>query len=148
MYAAGKRFARIFDQGQVPVVLHLGDHDPNGLDMTRDIRDRLEMFARQGVEVRRLALNLDQTTGLPPNFAKESDSRFDDYVERFGTTDCWELDALAPNVISDLVRAELERLIDADAWAGAIAGEEDNRTVLTAAADNWSLVKSALRTAP
>jgi hypothetical protein len=148
MYAAGKRFAAVIDQGQVPLVLQLVDHDPTGLDMSRDVRERLAMFARQDIEVRRLALNLDQTIGLPPNFAKESDSRFEDYVQQFGTTDCWELDALAPNVIAGLVRAELERLIDRDAWASAIAGEEDNRTVLTAAADNWSLVRSALRAAP
>jgi hypothetical protein len=145
MYAAGKRFAAVINQGQVPLVLQLVDHDPTGLDMSRDVRDRLAMFARQDIEVRRLALNLDQTNGLPPNFAKESDSRFEDYVQQFGTTDCWELDALAPNVISGLVRAELESLIDRDAWASAIAAEEDNRIVLTAAADNWALVKSALR---
>lgn len=107
MYAAGKRFAALLEQGQVPVVLHLVDHDPNGLDMTRDIRERLKMFARQEIEVRRLALNLDQTAGLPPNFAKEKDSRYAAYVRRFGR-DCWELDALSPNVISGLVRAELE----------------------------------------
>ena len=148
MYAAGKRFAAVINQGQVPLVLQLVDHDPTGLDMSRDVRERLAMFARQDIEVRRLALNLDQTNGLPPNFAKESDSRFEDYVQQFGTTDCWELDALAPNVIAGLVRAELERLIDRDAWAAAIEGEEDNRTVLTAAADNWALVKSALRAAP
>ena len=96
MYAAGKRFARIIAQGQVPIVLQLVDHDPNGVDMTRDIRERLAMFARQEIEVRRMALNLDQTAGLPPNFAKENDSRYADYVRQFGTTDCWELDALAP----------------------------------------------------
>jgi hypothetical protein len=139
MYAAGKRFKRIVRQGQVPIVLHLGDHDPNGLDMTRDVQDRLTMFARQEIEVRRLALNLDQTAGLPPNFAKETDSRYAAYVRRFGATDCWELDALAPNVISDLVRDELDNLIDAGAWAIAIAVENDNRSILTAAAGKWSL---------
>lgn len=148
MYAAGKRFAAVIAQGQVPLVLQLVDHDPTGLDMSRDVRERLAMFAREEIEVRRLALNLDQTNGLPPNFAKESDSRFEDYVQRFGTTDCWELDALAPNVISGLVRAELESLIDRDAWASAIAAEDDNRAVLAAAASNWPLVKSALRLAP
>jgi hypothetical protein len=148
MYAAGKRFAKVFNQGQVPIVLHLGDHDPNGLDMTRDVQARLAMFARQDIEVRRLALNLDQTAGLPPNFAKETDSRYAAYVRRFGATDCWELDALAPNVISDLVRDELVNLIDADAWASAIADENDNRSILTAVAGNWSLVKSALRPGP
>jgi hypothetical protein len=90
MYAAGKRFERIIGQGQVPIVLHLGDHDPNGLDMTRDVQDRLTMFARQDIEVRRLALNLEQTAGLPPNFAKETDSRYAAYVRQFGATDCWE----------------------------------------------------------
>jgi hypothetical protein len=73
MYAAGKRFALIDNQGQVPLVLHLGDHDPNGLDMSRDIQDRLVVFARREVEVKRLALNFDQTARLPPNFAKETD---------------------------------------------------------------------------
>ena len=148
MYAAGKRFARIAGQGQIPIVLHLGDHDPNGVDMTRDIRERLRMFARREIEVRRIALNLGQVTGLPPNFAKENDSRYAAYVRQFGTTDCWELDALAPNIISNLVRDELNRLIDEGSWARVNAEEDDNRSVLAAAASNWSLVKSALRTAP
>ena len=82
MHVAGKRFERIARQGQVPIILHLGDHDPNGLDMTRDIQDRLAMFACQDIEVQRLALNLDQTAGLPPNFAKETDSRYAAYVRR------------------------------------------------------------------
>ena len=148
MSAAGKRFRAVLDQGQVPLILQLVDHDPTGLDMTRDIRERLAMFAGEEIEVRRIALNISQTAGLPPNYAKESDARYPAYVKQFGTADCWELDALAPNVISGLVRAELNSLIDRDAWARAIADEDDNRAILTAAADNWSLVKSALRAAP
>jgi hypothetical protein len=147
MYAAGKRFADHLEQGQVPVVLHLSDHDPNGLDMTRDIRERLALFARQEIEVRRLALNLDQTAALPPNFAKEKDSRYAAYVRLFGRN-CCELDALSPDVISGLVRDALEGLIEADAWAEAMASEEENRAVLIKASDNWSLVESVLRTAP
>ena len=56
LYAAGKRFASYIADGLTPVVLHLGDHDPNGLDMTRDNRDRLRLFAGYDIEVRRLAL--------------------------------------------------------------------------------------------
>jgi hypothetical protein len=59
-YGAGKRFEAAIAAGLTPIVLHLGDHDPNGLDMTRDNRDRLALFARHPVEVRRLALNIDQ----------------------------------------------------------------------------------------
>ena len=40
-YKAGKRFAGLFDQGRIPLVLHLADHDPNGIDMTRDNTERL-----------------------------------------------------------------------------------------------------------
>ena len=66
------------DEGLTPLVLHLGDHDPNGLDMTRDNRDRLALFARGDVEVRRIALNLDQVELYrpPPNPAKETDTRY------------------------------------------------------------------------
>lgn len=37
-YGAAKRFKRYRMAGQQPVVLHLGDHDPSGLDMTRENR--------------------------------------------------------------------------------------------------------------
>jgi hypothetical protein len=53
-YQAGKRFAAYLDQGLIPVVLHLADHDPNGIDMTRDNRERLKLYARDDVEVTRL----------------------------------------------------------------------------------------------
>ena len=64
---------------------------------------------------------------LKPQAILSDDCAWQDYVQQFGTTDCWELDALAPNVISGLVRAELESLIDRNAWAGAIVAEDDNR---------------------
>jgi hypothetical protein len=100
LYKAGKRFADYLDQGLIPVVLHLADHDPNGIDMTRDIHNRLALYAGRVVEVRRIALNLDQVEQYrpPPNFAKEADSRYAGYVRQFGTTECWELDALSPTV--------------------------------------------------
>ncbi len=130
-YQAGKRFEEYLDEGLTPIILHLGDHDPNGIDMTRDNRDRLAMFARQSIEVRRLALNMDQVEryGPPPNFAKETDTRYAAYVEQFGTTECWELDALAPTVIAELVRAEVEALIDRNAWDAAKAEERRNRSL-------------------
>jgi hypothetical protein len=100
--------------------------------MTRDIRERLTMFARQDIEVRRIALNIHQTAGLPPNFAKESDTRTADYKRNFGTSDCWELDALSPDVIAGLIRAEIEDLVDVGAWDAAMAEEANNRAVLLA----------------
>jgi hypothetical protein len=56
--------------------------------MTRDIRERLALYARADIEVRRLALNMDQIRRYapPPNFANEDDKRFKAYKESFGTT--------------------------------------------------------------
>lgn len=113
LWRAGKRMARHVDRGQTPVVIHLGDHDPSGMDMTRDNADRLTMFARGRVEVIRVALNLDQVQQYdpPPNPAKLSDSRANDYIDKFGESS-WELDALEPRVISKLIEAEILRMRD------------------------------------
>jgi hypothetical protein len=146
-YQAGKRFAEYLDQGLIPLVLHLADHDPNGLDMTRDNIKRLALYTRADVEVRRIALNLDQVRqyNLPPNFVKEDDTRTSGYRERFGTDECWELDALSPTVISDLIRTEIEGLTDERAWRKALAREQRGRKTLAAAAANWTKVEKLLR---
>lgn len=141
-YAAGKRFQRIQEQeGRKPIVLHLGDHDPSGIDMTRDNAGRLTMFARAGVEVRRLALNMDQIEQYspPPNPAKESDSRFTDYQEKHGD-ESWELDALEPTVIDELIDDELATLIDQERWDISMAAEEANKENLVKAHNRWSEV--------
>lgn len=115
MYAAAKRFQTRRSQGHMPVVIHLGDHDPSGIDMTRDIRDRLELMSLGDIEVRRIALNMDQIEQYrpPPNPAKLTDSRGADYVERFGY-ESWELDALEPSVLTTLIRDTLAEYIDRD----------------------------------
>jgi hypothetical protein len=145
-YEAGKRFEEHFERGLTPLVLHLGDHDPNGIDMTRDNRERLALFARGNIEVRRLALNIDQVRRYspPPNFAKETDSRYAAYVRDFGT-ECWELDALEPQVIVDLIRDELEGLIDGAAWKSALAEERRGRALLAKVSKNWPKVEKLFR---
>jgi hypothetical protein len=147
LYEAGTRFCDYLDRGFTPLVLHLADHDPNGIDMTRDVEARLARYARDDIEVRRIALTLDQVRQYnpPPNFAKESDARFAAYVEQFDTQQCWELDALSPTVIADLIRTEVTGLIDQGAWDEAVADEERNRDLLDYAAENWAKVEKFLR---
>lgn len=129
-------------------MLHLGDHDPSGIDMTRDNQDRLAMFTGYGghVEVRRLALNFDQVERYdpPPNPAKMTDSRFDGYVDRFGES-CWELDALEPNVIAALIRDEIAGIVDQDEWDASMAREAERRADLETCAERWSDVTEFLR---
>jgi hypothetical protein len=145
-HEAGERFARFLDLGRIPLVLHLADHDPNGIDMTRDNTERLALYARHDIEVHRIALNLDQVRRYrpPANFAKESDPRYAGYVSRFGTEECWELDALSPTVIADLIRSELDGLIEPKAWRRAMAREQSERRTLSSVAGNWTLVEKLL----
>lgn len=100
--------------GQTPVILHLGDHDPSGIDMTRDLRDRISMFMEGSpFELHRIALTMAQVEEVqpPPNPAKTSDSRFDGYAELYGD-ESWELDALPPAYINELVTGMIEKHID------------------------------------
>lgn len=86
------------------VIIHLGDHDPSGIDMTRDIQERLRTFGT-ATNVERIALNMNQVEQYdpPPNPTKLTDSRAQQYILNFGY-DSWELDALEPVVLNDLVR--------------------------------------------
>ena len=144
-YRAGKRFADWRMNGQVPVVLHLGDHDPSGIDMTRDNTDRLAMFAEDDVDVRRLALNMDQVRRYrpPPNPAKESDGRSGPYIEKYGPSS-WELDALDPKVIDRIIETEVKQLLDLAIWSRAKLQEEDRRATLVKASENWGKVERFL----
>lgn len=138
MWRAGQRMLSYINQGQEPIILHLGDHDPSGIDMTRDIQDRLTMFAGS-VQVERLALNMDQVNQYnpPPSPAKITDSRAKDYIQKYGN-DSWELDALDPNIISGLINDRVMELRDDGLWQTKVALEKQYKTQLKDIADDWS----------
>lgn len=117
------------EDGKEAVVLHLGDHDPSGIDMTRDNYDRLDMFlGYNDIDVRRLALNYNQVQQYnpPPNPAKMSDSRASGYVLEYGY-DSWELDALEPKVISDLIEDEILGMVDQGIWDEDVERENEGK---------------------
>lgn len=138
MYSAAKRFEGRIRSGLTPVVIHLGDHDPSGIDMTRDIRDRLTLMAGADVEVRRIALNMDQIEQYtpPPNPAKITDSRAEDYIREYGA-DSWELDALDPSTLVELVRDELATVVDLEVFNEAEAAEAENQERIREVANVW-----------
>ena len=117
LYNAGKRIEQYRDEGHDTVVIHLGDHDPSGMDMTRDNEERLCMFSNGPVEVLRIALNLDQIEKYnpPPNPAKMSDSRAPAYVAEHGYSS-WELDALEPRVLQKLIQVTIDNYKDRQLW--------------------------------
>lgn len=138
MWAAAQRFRKYNRQGQTPVILYLGDHDPSGLDMDGDIRRRMATF-NADIEVRRLALTWEQIQlyNPPPNFAKITDSRADAYIEEFGENS-WELDALNPSVIISLIEEAARGLREPDVFDKIMAEEAEGKEQLQAVADRWA----------
>ena len=130
-WRAGRRLADYIYKGQRPLILHLGDHDPSGLDMTRDNRDRLGLFAGTPITVVRLALNRNQIEQYqpPPNPAKVTDSRFEAYQREHGD-ESWELDALNPEVIHNLIDEAICHVRDEALWSAALGREASDRQVV------------------
>jgi hypothetical protein len=139
MWVASRRLGLYHSAAQqIPVIIHLGDHDPSGIDMTRDITNRLNIFAPGKISVDRIALNRDQIDAFnpPPNPAKTTDTRYQTYILEYGE-ESWELDALEPRVMVDLIEETIMKLKDKDAWAATIEREDEEKAKLQQIADNW-----------
>jgi hypothetical protein len=200
MRVAALRILDYLKKGQNLIIYHIGDHDPSGIDMSRDIEDRLRRYLkveraaalaarlRQEADVvskdygypnwaamrravtpelaryvadmcaekasrgfgafrfERIALNMDQVRELdpPPNPAKLSDSRAQGYIARFGHQS-WELDAMPPEYLRDLIQSQIERIRDEDLWALEVAKESRERNMLIEIGDNWDDVRGFLK---
>jgi hypothetical protein len=106
------------DDGRPLIVLYVGDYDPSGMFMSEeDLPKRLEKYDGHHVELRRIALKQEQTTGLLsfPATDKKTDKRYQWFVRNFGKR-CWELDALDPNDLRDIVEEEIKSEIEPEAW--------------------------------
>lgn len=141
LYEAGLRMVAAMRDNKNICVIYLGDHDPSGIDMSRDVQDRLRLFTHytdgdeQCVNLYRVALNLPQIKILrpPPNPAKITDSRAADYISRFGESS-WELDAIEPKALAKLVRDQVIGLRDDRKWQVALQREQSMKDELLALA--------------
>lgn len=144
MWQAGhERLLKNYQNGQRALIIHLADHDPSGIDMSRDIGARLAMFAGwESHEVERIALNMDQIEALspPPNPTKLSDSRARAYIAKYGS-DSWELDALEPRAIVALVSDVLDRIVDRGKWEKTEERIQEHRDTLEKIADNYEMIR-------
>jgi len=139
------RFAGYLEKEQTPVVLHFGDHDASGIDMTRDLRERLSMFAQQSVIVERIALNMDQVEKYdpPPNPAKMTDPRAQGYIAQYGNSS-WELDALDPKVLRKLVETRVAKYRDDKLFNKMLATENEERETLATMSDRFDDIQKWL----
>ena len=116
MFESAERIKRGCSADKPVTIFYLGDHDPSGEDMVRDIETRLNEFGCADLTVTKIALTMGQVDEYnpPPNPAKISDPRAKSYIEKFGDSS-WEVDALPPDVLSQLIRDAFAACIDEDA---------------------------------
>lgn len=168
MWRAANRLNKVIENGRKVTILHLGDHDPSGIDMTRDITDRLSHFIQGNMQVYeglspanayattmdnfavdRIALTMDQIDqyGPPPNPAKITDSRSREYIYEYGH-ESWELDALTPAVLEDLVADGIRGHLDIDLFNKQIERENEESEALESIGDRWPEIQQWLEDNP
>jgi hypothetical protein len=152
MYNNAMRIKEHLQNCEDVTIFYLGDHDPSGLHMVEDIRNRMTEFLSRisgedynfdkyrNFKVIPLALNMDQVNefSLPENPTKLSDTRAQKYIDEFGYSS-WELDALSPEYMIELIKTSIEAEInDIDAWNDMKAKEKHDITKLVDFANNAS----------
>ena len=126
--AIGDRLNVAAEKGKTISILHFHDHDPSGLNMGEDLENRLEEYGTLTDVVKPIALNIDQVRKmkLAPNPTKLADPRSNDYVGQFGDS-CWELDAIPPKELQQIIKESILEEINADIWNDTIKHEEQER---------------------
>lgn len=98
------------------------------------------------VQVKRVALTMEQvqTYNPPPNPAKLTDSRCGKYMDEFGD-ESWELDALEPQMMTNLIRNEVTALRDDDIYWAVCEREKAEKKELQMISNRYDEAVSHLK---
>lgn len=108
---ARRRFIKKMGKGKKCVILYFGDLDPSGWNIYEVIKKK---FSDLPIIIERIALNQDQTEGLIPMPLKEKDTRIKGFLEKLKLTECYELDALKPELIFSLADNAISKYLNTD----------------------------------
>ena len=139
MYESAQRIIARGSEAEDIFIYYLGDHDPSGEDMVRDVQDRLNMFTFNSLPicVKKIAITTEQVEEHqpPPNPTKLTDSRAQAYIEKHGH-ECWEVDALEPALLQSIVSEEFDEIVDTDLMDAIKEREENDKQQLRDAAED------------
>ena len=96
---------------------YVGDFDPSGFDLERDLQEKLRRYCKRGFTWRRLGVNQDDfdTFDLIPLDAKRADRRYAKFVQQHGH-DCAELDAIPATELRRRVEDAITSHIPSEQW--------------------------------
>ena len=140
MHTAAERISQEHESGKTCHILYMGDHDPSGVNMVRDIKKRMSEF-KCTVELERIALTMEQVKKYnpSPNPIKMSDSRAAEYSEQYGNRS-WELDALNPQILAGILKEHILKYLDLQKYNKMLDSEEWGRGVLDGTAKKQAVV--------
>ncbi|KKM32234.1 hypothetical protein LCGC14_1565830, partial [marine sediment metagenome] len=72
----------------------------------------------------------------PPNPAKMTDSRFNGYIVKYGN-DSWELDALDPRTLRDLIEKTVLQYRNEETYQKVIEKENEYKRILEKVEKEW-----------
>jgi len=165
-WGAGQRMLTAINEDKQPVVIHMGDHDPSGIDMSFDIWKRLNLFVgeglyewgnisdyynrneamlrttfhryeKEGVIVERIALNRDQVHEMNP--PPNPAKLTDSRIKTYAElfgTLSWELDAINPPTLNAILKDKITSYIDDDYWDEVVQQQEEERDSIKELMDN------------
>lgn len=98
------------------IILYFGDHDPDGWQIPRSAEETLNTLARvhglyiPPIRFIRVGLLMSQIQQYQPAPfpAKQTSARYAGYYREHGIQDAWELDALSPPVLDNLIRTNVD----------------------------------------
>ncbi len=117
VYEGVQRIKEMEDQGKKTVILSLGDHDPSGDDIYEKLKEAMREFGLHTTVVR-LALTDEQIAeyNLPAAPAKESDPRYHRYLEKHHSSKVYELDAMDPQILREIMEEGIKKYVDPNIW--------------------------------
>jgi hypothetical protein len=122
----------IKDIGKTAFIYYLGDFDPSGWQMSRNLEKKLKGFGAK-IEFIRLAVNPEQIRAwnLPSRTTKKTDTRCKEFYDTFGkNTESVELDAIPPDDLRELVDDAIERHLPEGYLNELKVAEESERDLL------------------
>jgi hypothetical protein len=153
---ANEHCLRAIDLGKEPVIIHLSDLDASGWDMERNLVGKLTKLVGRKVDIRHIALTVDQVlegygdgNPLPPDPVKSADPRAEKFVAMLAEHElepgAWEMDALKPDMLHELIVNEIKSCRDEELWQEVQEQEDEQKQTIREAAENWDDVSEFLK---
>jgi hypothetical protein len=140
-----QRFAKLNTEGKDIHVFYLGDHDPSGLCIEDQVRDRVREYRSGPFTMQRLAIHAAdiRNFNLPPLKIKQADTRASAFRRKHGEK-CVEVDALPPTELRRRITEAVHSVVDVDRWNRAINVEKIEHDSIASIVSAWPSAQAQL----